>query len=119
MSILTMDSTLKGGKYNKKTVSEIVGIKGAIFSLIKDGYQFDDDVLKEAHILKVIHNVKSYSRVGGDDCYKVAEPLKKDTESVKHIISELNKLDGGEKSDKVSDDDWDMALMEYGNDDYE
>ena len=39
---LTMRDTIENGKYANKTVEEITKISGAIFSMIKDGYEFDD-----------------------------------------------------------------------------
>ena len=38
---LTMRDTIENGKYANKTVEEITKISGAIFSMIKDGYEFD------------------------------------------------------------------------------
>ena len=41
MEKLTMNDTIKNGNYADKTVAEIAKISGAIFSMIKDGYEFD------------------------------------------------------------------------------
>lgn len=52
MGKLTMNYTFKKGKYANKTVGELTEIKGTIFSMIKEGYEFEDDVLAAAHIKK-------------------------------------------------------------------
>lgn len=56
MEKLTLKSTIKSSKYGDKSIEELIKIKGAIFSMIKDGYDFDDEVLEAAHIRKQISN---------------------------------------------------------------
>lgn len=86
-----MNSTIKNGKNDEIKVSDLVNIKGKIFSLIKEGYCFDDEVLNAAHITKVIRDKKVFCCVGGitptDDT-----KLPKETASTKQIISELNTI---------------------------
>lgn len=43
--LLGLKDTIKIGKKNKIAVSDIVNVKGEIFKYIKEGYQFDDEVL--------------------------------------------------------------------------
>ena len=40
-----MNDTIKNGKYIDKTVEEVTKIRGAIFSMIKDGYEFKTNYL--------------------------------------------------------------------------
>ena len=57
---LTMRDTIENGKYANKTVEEITKISGAIFSMIKDGYEFDDEVLAAAHISKMYSLIQTF-----------------------------------------------------------
>ena len=58
MKKLTMNDHIKSGAFANKTVEEVTKIKGAIFSMIKEGYEFDDEVLKAARIRKIIRDEK-------------------------------------------------------------
>lgn len=91
MKILTMNSTIKNGKNDEIKVSDLVNIKGKIFSLIKDGYCFDDEVLNAAHITKTIRDNKVFCCVG-DIISTGNTNLPKETASTKQIISELNTI---------------------------
>lgn len=117
MAILTMESTVKSTKYGNKSVMELVDIKGVIFSMIKDGYQFDDEVLEAAHIKKEISNVRYYNRVGGDSQDKLGN-LPKETSSMKQILSELNTIDNGSgkfNSKSDNDDNWDDDMNNFND----
>lgn len=91
MEILTMKSTLGKGKYMNQSVADLVKIDGQIFSMIKEGYVFDDEVLAAAHVKKSIRNVKVYNRIGGDNVQN-QKVLPKETASMKQILSEINNL---------------------------
>ena len=91
MKILTMNSAIKNGKNDEMKVSDLVNIKGKIFSLIKDGYCFDDEVLNAAHITKTIRDEKVFCCVG-DIIPTDNINLPKETASTKQIISELNTI---------------------------
>ncbi len=106
-----MKNSIKSAKYGNKEISELVNVKGAIFSMIKDGYEFDDEVLEAAHIQKTISNVKCYCRVGGE-CKDNNGVLKKETQSIRQIISEMNTLDNYGKDD-YKDDDWSTDINNY------
>nr|DAO77087.1 MAG TPA: hypothetical protein [Ackermannviridae sp.] len=114
MEKLTLKSTIKSSKYGDKSIEELIKIKGAIFSMIKDGYDFDDEVLEAAHIRKQISNEKVYCRVGGDNSSK-KKKLPKDTQSIKQIIYELNMLENKFKCDNLSDDKDDAWSKELNN----
>lgn len=90
--ILTLKDSINLGKGKKIPVSEIVNKKGEIFNYIKNGYQFDDEVLEKAHIVKKISNERIIS-----DCveYKKVDKkaLPKETESVKNILKSINTID--------------------------
>lgn len=86
-----MNSTIKNGKNDEIKVSDLVNIKGKIFSLIKDGYCFDDEVLNAAHITKTIRDNKVFCCVG-DIISTGNTNLPKETASTKQIISELNTI---------------------------
>lgn len=91
MKTLTMNSTIKLGKNKDVKVSELVGIKGKIFSLIKDGYYFDEEVLSAANITHTIRDRKIYSCVRDKVLYDTKK-FPKDTMSTKQIIAELNTI---------------------------
>lgn len=114
MEKLTLKSAIKSSKYGDKSIEELIKIKGAIFSMIKDGYDFDDEVLEAAHIRKQISNEKVYCRVGGDNSSK-KKKLPKDTQSIKQIIYELNMLENKFKCDNLSDDKDDAWSKELNN----
>lgn len=103
MEKLTMESTLKKGKYANKSIADLVKIEGEIFSMIKNGYEFDDEVLEAAHIKRNIRDVKVYCCVGGGKCGSMPLVLPKETASMKQILSDINTLDNIGKY--ISDED--------------
>ena len=92
MEKLTMGDTIKNGAFANKTVEEVTKIKGAIFSMIKDGYEFDDEVLKAARIRKIIRDEKIDFVVNTNKGNKRFNPLPKDTASLNQILAELHTL---------------------------
>lgn len=106
MEKLTMESTIKKGKYVNKSVADLVKIEGEIFSMIKNGYEFDDEVLDAAHIKKSIRDVKVYHRVGDGNCEPMTSVLPKETATIKQILSDINVLDkiGEDFSDEENGD---------------
>ena len=102
--ILTMSDTVNIGKNKKVLVSDLVGVKGEIFKLIKKGLQFDDEVLKEAHITKTIRDVKVCNVITTHEKDK-KRTYGKETESVKNIIKSLNTLDNQNIEDFNGDED--------------
>lgn len=114
MEKLTLKSTIKSSKYGDKSIEELIKIKGAIFSMIKDEYDFDDEVLEAAHIRKQNSNEKVYCRVGGSTPTKTKK-LPKDTQSIKQIIYELNMIENKFKYDNSSDDKDDAWSNELNN----
>lgn len=111
MEILTMESTLKRGKYADKSVSELVNIPEQIFSMIKEGYYFDDEVLSAAHIKKTIRDEKIYNRVFPNFDSQFMKPLSVDTASVKQIISEMNNTTNNENVSESTE-----TFTDYEND---
>ena len=88
-----MNDTIKNGKYIDKTVEEVTKIRGAIFSMIKDGYEFDDEVLKTAHISKTIRDERVDFVVNPHNDDNYSKPLPVETASMKQILAEINTLD--------------------------
>ena len=93
MEKLTMNDTIKNGKYIDKTVEEVTKIRGAIFSMIKDGYEFDDEVLKTAHISRTIRDERIDFVVSPHKDDNSSKPLPVETASMKQILAEINTLD--------------------------
>ena len=92
MEKLTMNDTIKNGNYADKTVAEIAKISGAIFSMIKDGYEFDDEVLTAAHINKTIRDERVDFVVNIHKDNTCSKPLPVETASMKQILAEINTL---------------------------
>lgn len=114
MEKLTMESTLKKGKYVDKRVADLVKIDGEIFSMIKNGYEFDDEVLEAAHIKRNVRDVKIYSRVGSGNCDPMHSALPKETASMKQILSDINTLDNIGENNSDYDNVY-ATKMEYEN----
>ena len=89
--MLSMNDTINVGKNKHVLVSDIVHKKGEIFNLIKDGFQFDDEVLKEAHIKKTIRDVKTKLVIVNHE--KEKKKYKKETENLKNIIKSFHTID--------------------------
>lgn len=90
---LGMDDVVNVGKNNKKTVSELVPLKGEIFNLIKKGFEFDDEVLEKAHIKKIIRDVQFKNVVVMHEQEKNKDKYVKESESLKTILKSLNTLE--------------------------
>lgn len=89
---LGMKDTVSVGKMKGIPVSEIVPIKGKIFELIKEGVEFDDEVLANAHIKKIIRDVR-FDNVIAEHKPDKQKVYSKETESVKNILKSINTLD--------------------------
>jgi hypothetical protein len=90
--IYTLSDTIKLDKKNKVAVSELVEQKGEIFNLIKNGLQFDDEVLEKAHIKKTIRDVRGYCGIYSNEKEKKIN-LPKDTKNVKSILKSINTIE--------------------------
>ena len=91
-AVYSINDTINLGKKQKVAVSDLVKKKEEIFKLIKNGYQFDDEVLKEAHIIKIKRDEKITNSFANHDS-EVKVHLEKDSESLKSILKSLNTLD--------------------------
>ena len=97
---LHINSVIGKGKYNGKKVSEIISEKKVVFSLIKEGFEFEDEVLSMAGIKKTVMDVKvEQVFVEHDVDTKV---YAKETASLQKILKELRTLDdGGDIADEI------------------
>ena len=89
---LKLDDVIKLEKRKKVLVSDIVGLKGKIFELIKEGFEFDDEVLDKAHIKKTCRDEMAYCQIT-DHKEKKKKEYAKDSESLKSILKSLSTLD--------------------------
>ena len=112
MKKLNMESTIKIGTKDEKKVSDLVNEKGRIFSMIKEGYVFSDEVLNAANITNIIRDVQIKNIITDKSSEKV-EKLRKDTVSAKQIISELNGFN--KCSDEFKDDSGDNYENQIDN----
>lgn len=115
-----MESTINFANSGAKLVSELVNEKGKIFSLIKEGYEFEDEVLYAANIKRSIRDVK-FDNVVMDKNGEKDVALKKDTASARQIISEMNS--NAKCMDEVKTDGFDsynneidFMSFDYGDD---
>ena len=99
--ILTMSDTVNVGKNKKVLVSDLVPVKGEIFKLIKKGLQFDDEVLKEAHIIKTIRDVTVKSVIVPHSREK--KTYEKESQSLKNILKSINTLETYEGEEIVDE----------------
>lgn len=91
--LLTLSDKINVGKNKKVLVSDLCEIKGEIFKYIKKGYRFEDKVLEQAHIKKVIRDVKTEQIVVIREKEKNKKVLPKETESLKTILKSLNTIE--------------------------
>ena len=63
MNKLKLDNIIEDGKYKGKKVSELALNKKVIFELLKNGYNFDDEVLLQAGIKKTVRDIKTRTEV--------------------------------------------------------
>ena len=116
---LTLNDSINIGKGKKKVlVSDIVNIKGEVFKYIKQGYLFDDEVLKLAHITKHVGPVTIKNELVERKVNKIKE-YPKETESLKNILKSLNTIenqsiesDAFTKNDKQEDNVLDLITQE-------
>lgn len=116
---LTLNDSINIGKGKKKVlVSDIVNIKGEVFKYIKQGYLFDDEVLKLAHITKRVGPVTIKNEFVERKVNKIKE-YPKETESLKNILKSLNTIenqsidiDAFSKNDKQEENVLDLITQE-------
>lgn len=90
--ILSLDSIIKKGKFNGKTVNQIIeNDRKEIINLVKKGYSFSDEVFEKA---KFKHQVRDNNIVLEvvDKPKTVNKPLNKDTEKLENIIESLSTI---------------------------
>lgn len=90
--VYTMSDYVNIGKNKKIAISDVVKMKEQIFNLIKKGFRFDDEVLKEAHIKKTISDIKVYNEIA-PRTETSSKAYGKESESLKNILKSLNILD--------------------------
>ena len=100
---LTLNDSLNIGRGKKKVlVSDLVKIKGEVFKYIKQGYLFDDEVLKLAHIKRTRGPVTIKNEFVDKRSIKVKE-YPKETESLKNILKTLNTIENQSTDDDAFD----------------
>ncbi len=88
---LQINSIIDNGKYKGQKVSDLVKNKKIVFSLIKDGIDFDDTVLSLAGIKRNIRDVKVKQVLIEHDVD--TRTYAKETTSLQKILKELRTLD--------------------------
>lgn len=118
---LDINSTIDKGEYKGKKVSKILSEnKKCIFKLIKEGFNFSDEVLEQAGIKKKIHSVATVCSIVEHDKSELTKKLEVDTIDVttlinEIIISDIPKLSDDVVSKKTIDDEEDdFNLLDDG-----
>lgn len=120
MEKIKLDSVIETGSRSVKgkTVQEIInGNRRYIFDMIKKyKLNFDDEVLKEAHISKTIRNRKIYQEeinVSRDrDATIKPKKLKKDNKNIDDILDEIIDNYSSNISEKNNKDNQNEVLLE-------
>ena len=101
---LNIKSKVPCGKYKSTIVGDkLIADKKEILSLIKDGYAFTEEVLKEAKIIKrVTVEPHTYNRISEHQVdNKVYE---KDTMSLKNILKSLHTIETSIADENVKEE---------------
>lgn len=103
MKVYHFDTVLTEGKFKDKTVREAFeGDKKNVFGLIKKyGYSFDDEVLAEAGITKIVHDHTVSNIIVDHERVKPSnKKLKKEKKSLDEILDEIC-----DEHNNIKDDD--------------
>lgn len=115
---LEINSTIDKGEYKGKKVSKILSDdKKCIFKLIKDGFDFSDEVLEQAGIKKSIYSVSTICSIVEHDKSELAKKLEVDTIDATTLINELIIKDNPKLS--VDDSDNEEPIDDDFEDDFE
>lgn len=115
---LEINSTIDKEEYKGKKVSKILSDdKKCIFKLIKDGFDFSDEVLEQAGIKKSIHSVSTICSIVEHDKSELAKKLEVDTIDATTLINELIIKDNPKLS--VDDSDNEEPIDDDFEDDFE
>jgi len=87
MNKLKLDNIIEDGKYKGKKVSELILNKKVIFELLKNGYNFDDEVLLQAGIKKIVRNIRTRTEVVEHE--KDTKVYPKEIASISKILKDL------------------------------
>ena len=90
--VLSLNSIINGGKFNKQTVNKVLkNNKRDIFSLIKEGFSFDNEVLQMAGIKKNIKNKTIKNEIVEHE--KDTKVYEIDTTPLHKILKEISTID--------------------------
>lgn len=107
MNKLKLDNIIEDGKYKGKKVSELALNKKVIFELLKNGYNFDDEVLLQAGIKKTVRDIRTRTEVV--EHKKDTKVYPKETASVAKIVKDLETI---VNQTQYYDDNRDAVLKE-------
>lgn len=102
---LDIKSKVPCGKYKSELVGEnLVNDKKEVFSLLKDGYIFTDEVLGKVGIIKKV-------RVSSQQCNRVTDHItdnkvyEKDTMSLKNILKSIHTIESSMENDEIIEEE--------------
>lgn len=110
LKYFSFEDELEVGKYKGKTVREVIDneydAKGAIFNLIKEwGLSFSDEVLKEVHIKKIVHEPTFKHIVIDRSKNTEQKALPKDKVKIDKIIEDLHTIENTIDNLVIDDDE--------------
>ena len=112
--VLNINSVIAKGEHKGKTVNDVLSIgKKEIFSLIKEGFSFDDNVLLMAGIKKNVRDVKVSNIFVEHE--KDTKSYEKDTVSLSKILKEIRTIDNLDETIEAEI----AASDDTNNEDYE
>ena len=112
---LNLNSIITVGKYNGKTVNEIIEEdRKAIIYLCQKGFYFEDEVFKKARYKHIIRDEKIIFEFVDKIKQKPQKIYKKDTENIKNIIEGLSTINNSSYDDKENyEDDIEVLNTEF------
>ena len=92
MEFLQKETKITSGKYKGKTLGKVIETDGkkGVFTLLREGYYFDDELLSEVGIKKITHEPTIKNEIVRH--VKENKVYKKDTMKAERIISELQTI---------------------------
>lgn len=112
--LLTLQDYVNVGRNKKRLVGDVVTESGVIFNLIKKGLEFDDEVLKLAHITKTVGpKTTKIVLVEHDKTREIK--YEKDTDSLKTVLKSLQTINSNVEEEEYqnNENEYNEALENY------
>ncbi len=111
MDKIRLEDTINLGRGKKIMVSELVKNKTELFNYIRNGYNFDDEVLSLAGIKRTIRNEKIITTCN-ENPIKEDKKLPKETESLKSILKSIHTIDNQSFEEDINEEECNYGIDE-------